>query len=90
MRTNNKNKSAQPITYIEKVVTNSNGYIEDVIRVELGLTKREHFISMAMQGLLSNSNIVGDHSTDSIDWITLHASLQADSILKQLQNENNS
>ena len=51
--------------------------------VYLGLTKREHFAAMAMQGMLAN--------TDSKDWSMLEVCADsisyADSLLKALENK---
>lgn len=47
-----------------------------------GLSKREYFAAMAMQGLLSNPNISGYHA---MDWISEHSVQQADSLLKTLE-----
>ena len=46
-----------------------------------GLTKREYFAAKAMQGMLSNSQII---DTDNWDWIAENAVKQADLLLKQL------
>ena len=50
-----------------------------------GLSKREYFAAMAIQGLLSNSSIIHIHQKGAIDWISEHAVLQADSLLNQLE-----
>ena len=47
---------------------------------ELGITKREHFASLAMQGLLSITSL-HDHDCDVI---AKHAVNQADSLIKEL------
>jgi len=49
-----------------------------------GLTKREYFVGLAMQGLLSNQSITEHHGESAIKWITEHSIKQADEILKQL------
>jgi aminopeptidase-like protein len=46
-----------------------------------GLTKREYFAAMAMQGMLANNN--GNYST--VD-IAQHSVRMADDILKRLEN----
>lgn len=46
-----------------------------------GLTKREYFAAMAMQGLLANSTIVGLHNQDALNWISEHSISRADSLL---------
>jgi len=46
-----------------------------------GLTKREHFAAMAMQGLMSNTEVFNDcHSNDIAKWSVQ----QADALLKAL------
>ena len=47
-----------------------------------GLSKREYFAAIAMQGLLANPNISGYHA---INFISEHSVQQADSLLKQLE-----
>jgi hypothetical protein len=49
---------------------------------ELGLTKREYFAGLAMQGLLSNPN-----KTSNPIQISLDAVMYADELLKQLSND---
>jgi hypothetical protein len=46
-----------------------------------GLTKREYFVAMAMQGLLSNPSMID--STD-FEWIAQHAAVCADIIIEKL------
>lgn len=50
-----------------------------------GLTRREYFAGLAMQGLLANSSILDHHTRDAIEWIADHATRQADELLKQLE-----
>lgn len=52
-----------------------------------GISKRELFAAMAMQGLLSNSHIIQIHQKGAIDWIAEHSILQADALLNQLEKE---
>lgn len=52
-----------------------------------GLSKREYFAAMAMQGLLSNSHVIQIHQKSAIDWIAEHSILQADALLDQLEKE---
>lgn len=49
-----------------------------------GITKREYFAGLAMQGLLSNSSILDLHTESAIDWIARHSVLQADALLLEL------
>ena len=44
-----------------------------------GLTKREHFAAMAMQGVLANHD-----GTDDIQWIAKASVKIADALLKEL------
>ena len=55
-----------------------------------GLTKREYFAGLAMQGLLANCNggmTSGGSRTFSPNGISELAILHADELLKQLENE---
>ena len=56
----------------------------------IGLTKREHYAGLAMQGLLSNCNggmTSGGSRTFSPNEISKLAVLHADELLKQLENK---
>ena len=56
----------------------------------LGLTKREHYAGLALQGLLANCNggmTSGGSRTFSPNGISELAVLHADELLKQLENE---
>ena len=57
---------------------------------EYGLTKREHYAGLAMQGLLANCNggmTSGGSRTFSPNEISKLAVLHADELLKQLENK---
>ena len=59
--------------------------------LQTGLTKREYFAGLAMQGILSNQQLVGylnakDDSEDA-QLISKAAVFVADKLLKQLENE---
>ena len=57
---------------------------------EYGLTKREHYAGLAMQGLLANCNggmTSGGSRTFSPNGISELALLHADELLKQLENK---
>jgi len=79
----NANKPISSLVYTEDVETKFNG-TKKVQTVETGLTKREYFAGLAMQGLLSNPypDIVGLNP----DIITSTAIDLADKLLKQLDN----
>jgi len=65
---NNAEKPAMP-------VTDSNGVGDS------GLTKREYFAGLAMQGLLANSNLADVEASHMAIWATM----QADALLKELE-----
>ena len=53
-----------------------------------GLSKREYFAGLAMQGLLANTTQFSLNITnDSIVWATIASIKIADELLKQLENE---
>lgn len=55
----------------------------DSSKVEcIGLTKREHFAGLAMQGLLANPKQIADFT--DFEWIAQHAIGYADALLKEL------
>jgi len=49
-----------------------------------GLTKREHFAVMAMQGILSNSSMISTTDDGAIDWISVMSVKAADALLEEL------
>ena len=54
----------------------------------LGLTKREYFAGLAMQGLISNPNIVRPKESDEeFKYFSERAIKYADELLKQLENK---
>ena len=62
----------------------------ELICVEIGLTKREYFAGLAMQGLLANCNggmTSGGNHVFSPNGISELAVLHADELLKQLENK---
>ena len=46
-----------------------------------GLTKREHFAAMAMQGILANRGMVDQLDQASMKWVVEYAILSADALL---------
>ena len=53
-----------------------------------GLTKREHFAGLAMQGLLANPNVVEKGGTKpDHERIQIMAVSYADNVLKELSND---
>ena len=72
---------------INPVLTQSPSLQNDT---SLGLTKREHYAGLAMQGLLANSYggmTSGGSRTFSPNEISKLAVLHADELLKQLENK---
>ena len=72
---------------INPVLTQSPSLQNDT---SLGLTKREHYAGLAMQGLLANSYggmTSGGSRTFSPNEISKLAVIHADELLKQLENE---
>ena len=72
---------------INPVLTQSPSLQNDT---SLGLTKREYFAGLAMQGLLANCNggmTSGGSRTFSPNEISKLAVLHADELLKQLENK---
>lgn len=54
--------------------------------VQDGLTKREYFAGLAMQGFLSNQQIMRDWKEANIDWDIARMSVWlADTLLEQLE-----
>jgi hypothetical protein len=51
-----------------------------------GLTKREYFAGLAMQGLLSNPAQI---DTTNFEWVAQHALGYADALLKELEKPTN-
>lgn len=54
----------------------------ELLKENRGLTKREYFAAMAMQGLCANSNSGSQHS---FDRLAKEAVMYADELLKQLE-----
>ena len=53
----------------------------------IGLTKREHFAGLAMQGLLANQLIIDDVSQNSKKWIAEKSISLANALLAELDKE---
>jgi hypothetical protein len=50
-----------------------------------GLTKREHFAGLAMQGILSNPALINDLNVGAIDWVVKRANSVATEQLAELE-----
>lgn len=49
-----------------------------------GLTKREYFAAMAMQGILSNKGLI---DTDNWKWVAESSAYMADALIEQLNKQ---
>ena len=57
-------------------------------KMSKGLTFRERLIGQAMVALLSNASLVNDlHNAPTQEWVAEHSISQADTIIKQLDEE---
>ena len=82
----NADKPINPIVQEENI--GQGGKI--LMCTEYGLTKREHYAGLAMQGLLANCNggmTSGGNHIFSPNGISELAVLHADELLKQLENK---
>lgn len=52
-----------------------------------GLTKHEYFAARAMQGLLSNSNVIDSFDDKAAGWIARHSVTMADTLIAALNEE---
>ena len=81
----NSDKPINPIVQEENI--GQGGKI--LMCTEYGLTKREHYAGLAMQGLLALPDKGTFDSFDkAIEWICEVSVKFADELLKQLENEN--
>ena len=79
---------------INTIISQDNIY-QALLCSEFGLTKREYFAGLAMQGILSSGKLLedllkeGDKKKYSAEFtITVTALIMVDELLKQLENEN--
>ena len=81
----NSDKPINPIVQEENI--GQGGKI--LMCTEYGLTKREHYAGLAMQGLLAlpDKGTFGSFD-EAIEWICEVSVKFADELLKQLENEN--
>ena len=87
----NADKPINPLKGADDIFFNEReeSYIKEV-KPLIGLTKREHYAGLAMQGLLANCNggmTSGGSRTFSPNEISKLAVLHADELLKQLENK---
>ncbi len=54
------------------------------VKIYTGLSKREHFAGLAMQAILSNSCLIDNLTTCSVDWLVKKAAIVADAQLNEL------
>ena len=81
----NGNMPVNPVKGANDTLLTANdlGYIEQC-KPFIGLSKREHFAAMAMQGLLSNSTIHSWSDDQYYNQISKQAVTHADALLKEL------
>ena len=60
-------------------MTDTNGYHGS------GLSKREYFAGLAMQGILANHDMIAGGDEKTIHWTAVKSVLFADELLKQLE-----
>lgn len=82
MSTANGNTPAMPVIEETKTEQYNGGTYTSAQAISLGLTKREQFAMVAMQGLLVN---MGRNGIDSIPDVCAHAVHAADSLLSELE-----
>ena len=70
----NANQPAMPITYKTEYQCQ-----------DIGVTKREHFAAMAMQGILSNGMMIDSSDKDTQQFMAQASVRMADSLLKELE-----
>ena len=76
---NNADMPAMPVTDAKGLYKQESGL------VSIGLTKREHFAGLAMQGILTT---VGTMWSEDADECALYAVKYADALLKALGKDN--
>ena len=76
---NNADMPAMPVTDAKGPYKQESGL------VSIGLTKREHFAGLAMQGILTT---VGTMWSEDADECALYAVKYADALLKALEKDN--
>lgn len=65
----------------------STGHLDSFVEGAVGLTIRQHFAAMAMQGLLSNANICDSKNEASLNWVSEGAVKFADAVINELNKE---
>ncbi|MEE8299476.1 MAG: hypothetical protein V3R67_08880 [Thermodesulfobacteriota bacterium] len=75
---------AMPISYVEILSASGPQQTRDILDVFGGLTKREHFAAMAMQGLISSCDQAGEWTGHDCAREAVEA---ADALLKALETD---
>ncbi|MBL4795899.1 MAG: hypothetical protein JKY50_00640 [Oleispira sp.] len=81
---NNSDMPAMPLTGDAYIDINGSAFARGSVEPGMGLTKREHFAGLAMQGLVSNHNYVMGNE-DSLSDLALTI---ADALLAELEKGN--
>lgn len=81
----NRNKSVSPEIFSN---TNNENLLSEVFTnpENSGLTKREYFAALAMQGLIAGRWACPDNVPNDVNTIVKEAIIHADELLKQLEN----
>ena len=82
---NNADTPAMPLALDIRVDESGNQFCNDAYE---GLTKREHFAGLAMQGILANSTTTSWTEEQWFNVISKQALNHADALLKQLGEQN--
>ncbi len=82
----NSEKPIYPQEYEERA-PGAPSYHQKVKHQHLGLTKREYFAGLAMQGLLSNPSFKLSNDMAPEKQYAISALVYADELLKQLEND---
>jgi hypothetical protein len=80
---NNADMPAMPLFDSEAMPCPVRNPDTDEIFRAVGLTKREHFAGLAMQGILAARSSVGMLNREELDWIAVRSYLAADALLNK-------
>ena len=80
---NNADMPAMPLTGDAYTDINGTANCQGSIQDGMGLTKREHFAGLAMQGLCHATNSAGEWAHDA-DTVAIVAAKYADALLTEL------
>jgi len=79
---NNSDLPAMALTGYAYIDMNGGAHAEGSFEAGMGLTKREHFAGLAMQGMLATRDYVGDEYSTACAKLSVS---YADALLKELE-----